>query len=620
MIKSKAKIFIIILILTLAFSFIMSPLVVRADGDTIDDKGVYYNYASQAVYYPQNKGFVLQADPKMDSKNQEVYKGYVSYLQGNTDNSQKYCLYELFGDDIHWYRYVGEATYAPVLLDHIWSAYDQDKMKELSISDIFYSSHNYLSCHVYSNRPVVLTYNDVLTGGDKDPRVKALIDNNIFSGYSYVSGSVSLSVAKFITSLISLLMGHTFLDWLFDVLTDIETSDFWVNAVVPLLWFVLSALIISFIISLVKIGVRYSKGNGSMKEFLTRFIVGVVCMGLMICSMLNPTIFNNVINKGLTIVDQVFEAALTTALEGDDIIDVSDDDLAVRAVLWKTAVFQPWCRGQFNGLNYDELYTNFASLEDGQSAMPQSNGTPADITIGNDYYYNSTNLTGDVIVPIGDSHYVRNWAAYLYSCGSQYHIDYSLDTFTAESVDIDENVVFPTALTTYDNKTLMADTFRVIDAQMDISPQYFNGNVKVNSYLGAKELSNKFMKEGATALFNSILLFVMLPAIFSKIKNFILLMITTMQIIYNTILELFKPDSGKGFFDDFKNHFLGYVLNSLKLCVLTTLYMLLVDKGIIMSLLYILLSFAVYGFSVQDIKRGFADVKYFVQRTVKNNF
>ncbi len=93
MIKTRLKYSLITFILIIFFAVIMSPLIVKAD---IDDKSVLYSYASQVMEYPQNQGFIVDKTIDLESKNIDVYKGYVSHLKGGTDTSKKYCLYELF--------------------------------------------------------------------------------------------------------------------------------------------------------------------------------------------------------------------------------------------------------------------------------------------------------------------------------------------------------------------------------------------------------------------------------------------------------------------------------------------------------------------------------------------
>ena len=612
--KTRFKYFIIITILAIAFIITVSPLIVKAD---IDDRSVLYSYASQVIEYPSNQGFIVDKTIDLNSKNVDVYKGYVNYLNGNSDDSKKYCLYELFGEDIHWYRYMGEATYSPTLLDHIWSAVDQDKVNDLSITDIFYSAPNYLSCHVYQNRPTVLTMNDI-DSGNTDPRVLSIY-TGWFNGYSYVSGSVSLTIAKFIVSIVSILVSHTLLDKIVEVINDLETTSFWLDIMRPIIWFLIASVTIFFIISLVSKAKNYSTGRGSAREFFARFLVGFMCIGFTLAATFNPTALNNIALGAATIVDQLFEASLSSTVDGDEVVDVSDDDLVMQAVLWKTAIFGPWCRGQFDGLEYNQLYTNYAALsaDSGKSAMPQSNETPEDLSEDKDSYFNSTALTGDVTVPIGNGTNVKNWAAYLYSCGSKYHIDYSLDVDTAAEIDLNAEVQFPTANTTYNNKELMADTFRVIDAQMDISPQYFEGGVSVNNYTNSHRLTEDFMMQGTVAIFNSLLLFVLIPAIWQKIKNFILLIVTTIKIIYFTILEVFKEGNGKEFWSSLKDSFLGYFIADIKICILITLYTIFADKGIFMAILFIVISIVVYGFNVQDVKQFINNTKYKVSR-IKN--
>ena len=262
---------------------------------------------------------------------------------------------------------------------------------------------------------------------------------------------------------------------------------------------------------MVKKVANYATGKGGgPKDIIERFVIGVFAIGFLFVSLYNPSQLNALMYQATTAVDNIFNYALNESCVNDEVIHCEDVNMQTHAYLWRTAIFQPWCRGQFSGLNYNECYTNYATLADGQKAMPQSNQevNPAD-TSGNPFF-NSTKYTGDVVVPIGGGKVVRNWAAFLMSCGSKYHIDYTLkDKTEASEVNLDSPVFFPldSSLTAAYDSTLMADTYRVIDAQFDVSPQLYADGSIVNNYTGAKAPNYYYFQESYVMLFNALMLF-----------------------------------------------------------------------------------------------------------------
>lgn len=627
----------------------------------IIDKGIIQTYANATLHYPSNNGFMVDfetqkdlaereegdtsdvVDPSelsnLDYKNTLVYKGLLYELIGESDpNTTQYSLYELYGDDIHWYRYMGEKTYAPTLLDHIWCGIDQNKTDEL-LDNVFdtidYEAPVYLSCNVYQNRPKVLTGNDI-DNGYRDPRV-GLTTTSFFNGYGYVVGTFEMGISKFFNSMIALLLSDKLLEYFKDAITTLEESEHWQNIMIPIIWLFIGFATICFIISLVKAAVNYAKGSGSAREAIERFLIGFMCMGFLLASTYNPSRTNDAMFKMITIVNGFFNTALTesSTIQNDEVIAVSDPDYVVSAVLWKNGIFNPWCRGQFDGLNYEELYTHYAILNDypdsdNRSVMPQSNTVPNPADATNTPVYNSAETIGDVYVYVGGGKYIRNWAAFLYSCGSKYHIDATLNSDYANDLvgDVEDkglvinnlSVIFPNANTTAYDSSLMADTFRVVDAQMDISPQYFpDGSISYN-YVGAHKLKTHFMGQGMVMLFNTLLLAFFIPIIIAKYKNFIMLIILPIQVMWYTLLELFKPSNNiKELGDTFVKSLFGYFTACIKQNIMVLFYLIFVDKGIFMAIMYILLCLVLLGFNLQDARRFISDTKHNIQK-VKNSF
>lgn len=590
--------------------------------DGIQDRGILYSYASTAAYYPRNGGFIanLTKNDDLREHNKEVWTGYINNLQGNGDSSSSYSLFELYGEDVHWFRYMGEATYTPTLLDHVWSAIDQDKIKELrKVNSINYDAYNYLSCNVYPDRPLVLTTDDIPPGGsEKDPRVTSLY-LGWFNGYFYVSGSLKLSIAKLFVAIVSLMIGPELREVFVELVEYLESTYVWTVLKAPIL-VILGLAMIFFIFSLVGKAIKYAKGQGAARDAINRFLVGFICLGMMFAAIAKPAIFNETITKAVTIIDTIFNEALTASLANDEVINVSDPDLAVHAVLWRKAVFNPWCRGQFDNRNYEDLYTHYAAVSE-DHMMPQDNEEIDTTDMTGKAFYNSVECTGDIFVPTGSGNEIRNWAAYAYSCGTIYHIDSTLDEEAVEEIDLTvDEVKFPTHLTktTANDPDLPADLFRIIDAQMNISPQYYaNGSIN-NNYQRAHLLNNHFEWQSYVAIFNAGLLLFMFPVIIKKITSFFLLLITTFKMIYFSMLEIFKPDMGVApFFDSFKKSFVDYFTAALKLNLMITLYYVFVDKGFIELVLYIVCCIVILGFNWKDVRHMYQDTKAKVQRAKK---
>lgn len=582
----------------------------------IIDRKIIHSLIGNVLYYPQNKGYLVNKSgaSNLEEINKEVYKSRIKTFNSEADNTPNYSLYELFGADLHWYRYIGESTCTPGLLDHIWSGVTQNKTSELiSFDTINYSSLVYLSCQVYEGRPKVLTTADI-QNGYKDPR----IGRDILGGYTYVLGSIQMTICKYVNSFVAFLMGHEVLDKVTEIFTLIETSDMWTDVFKPVVFIIISFCMIAFIASLAGKAIRYAKnGSSSMREAINRFLIGFLCLIILLGSVAKPESFNDVILKTVTFVDQIFEASLSKTLSGDEVIDVTNDDLVVEAVLWKTGIFNAWCRGQFDGKEYNELYTQYAKLGKikNKKKMAQSYDKPDANSLSGDPVFNSAEATGDVYVYVGGGKEIRNWAAYLYSCGSKYHMDYSLDSKYAENyqnglADTME-IEFPTAKTTANDKTIMADTFRVVDAQMNISPQLYPDGSKSYNYTDAKKLETHFLLESSAMFFNTLLLAFFLPVIWLKIKNFVLLIITVFKMIWFSILELFKEgDNLKEIGTSIKESFFGYVVACLKINIMVLLYMKFVDRNLFMSIIYVILCIVVLGFSLDDARK----IKYNIKQ------
>ena len=590
---------------------------------SVHDRGIVQSYKQKVLEYPQSDGFLLDPGHKyskmQEQKNIEVYKDYVDRLNGGSGTGSQYCLYELFGEDLHWYRYFGEETYSPGTLDHIWSMWDADRIDELKLwKDIItYDGKWYLSAHVYAGRADPITADDA-DNGYIDPRITYLGDP--MAGYEYVKNSIRLTFAKYINSFVGFALGPELVNGLLDFIDKVEASEIW-EKITPLLDTVIAMAIVAFIISLVKKAVMYAKGTGAGKDFGHRLFIGFICLGMLFTFLASPSSLNNVIKKLYTFVDNIFSETLNASYKNDinkrDIIYLSEGSemMSTSATLWYAGIFVPWCEGQF-GDKYVNLYTQYAELSSGQQAMDQTHDEIDPDDLSGLPFYNSAKYTGDISVPVGDGFELKNWAAYLMSCGSQYHIDANV-ALNADKIDTSIDPVFPNANTTAGDVNIMADTFRVLDAQMNIAPKEYADGTVVGNYTESRMITTDYNASGKRILINCALLGFFIPIIYLKLKFGLLMIITPMQFIYHSILELFKEDNGvKNYFSTFGKAFMGYFVACLKGSILVFLYGTLIGatgSGLINMILFIIISIVVLSYSMDDMRKMWNNGKHLIQ-------
>lgn len=591
--------------------------------NSVHDRGIIQSYKQKVLEYPLNDGFLLDPGHKyakmQQEKNIEVYKDYLDRLKGGSGTGTQYCLYELFGEDLHWYRYFGEETYSPGTLDHIWSMWDADRIDELKLwkDIIVYDGKFYLSAHVYANRADPLTADDI-DNGYVDPRITYLSD--AMSGYDYVKNSFILSIAKYVNSFVGFALGPELINGLMDFIEEVEASEVW-EVLVPLINTVIAIAMAAFIISLVKKAVMYARGTGAGKDFGHRLFIGAICILMLVTFIASPSSLNKAIKKIYTTVDTIFNETLNASYKNDpnkrDIIYLSEGSemMSTSATLWYAGIFAPWCKGQF-GDSYKNLYTQYADLSSGQKAMDQSHDEVDPNDTSGLPKYNSAKYTGDVSVPLGGGYELKNWAAYLMSCGSEYHLDANMQ-YLADKIDPEVTPVFPLANTTARNTNIMADTFRVLDAQMNIAPKEYADGTVVGNYTDSRMIVTDYRGSGRKILINCLLLGFFIPIIFLKLKNGLLMIITPMQFIYHSILELFKEDNGvKNYFSTFGKAFLNYFLACLKSSIMIFLYGSLIgadNSGLIHMILFIIISIIVLSFSMDDMRRIGNQAKHMIQ-------
>ena len=589
-----------------------------ASGNTttdVADVSIYHELASKVLIMNQNSGFRFDFDGSALARQKAANSEVLADLLGKTEAKNKYSLYDLFGSDIHYYRYLGESTTSLTLLDHAFTYMQEGRISDIDLGDtIMYDSHGrYLSTHVYSGRPIVLN-SDSLMQGSSDPRVSSI--SSYFTGFAYTQSEFILNVCKVLTDSVTYLLGPEPLQQVQSFVDSILSTDI-VKGIRPVVIVFISLAVVGLILSLFKHAVAIRKGTGAFKQFVARALIGIILVGGAFMFIKSPDKLNKRFISLATVTDKMFAETLSKAYEGDDVIGSDDSTNTVAAALWKTSIFEPWCQAVF-GDKYENLYTQYS---DKPNKMKQSYLTEEGIKNikSGQYAYNSAKYTGDVYVPVGDGNLVRNWAAYLYSCQSKFHKDYDVASMQLQEEETDKkeekSYAFPFAKTTARNASINADTFRVIDAQMDISPQIYSDGKEVFNYTGAKRLEQHYIKYTSVMVWNVLMLGFFLPLIFAKLSRLMKILFFGVQFVYYAIIELFR-ESGKisEVFNNLKENALGYLLACIKIYILVILYTTLISKGVIFSVLYVFIAFNVLATSPAKISQKANRIK---QRAVR---
>lgn len=587
----------------------------------ISDRSIAHTIMGPVIVFPNNNGYFLDNANSRNQNAKDIATSLVSDMLSNSDkkpsnNSAKsYSLYERFGPDIHFYRYIGEATYNMTAVDHVFSAYNQDKLDKLDLGNtIFYQSGSYLSCSVYKDRPPVLAALD-LKNGKSDPRVLTRTIGSSFYGIDFIKGEYYLNASKYITSLVSFLMTDAPIKTASNLIeTHIFNKTIWDVIAVPIIVFLMAFATIGVMFNLMGKIKKYTIGNVSASILVRKFLMMVVCYAIIIGTITNPNAMNKLALQSLTFVDRFVSSTVSATMADNDIVRAKDSSNVVEALLWRTNIFQPWCLAMF-GNRYEKLYTQYAvDLKEDESKMEQSYISDENIKDipDDEFRFNSAKYTGDIAVPLGDKE-VKNWAAFLYSCQSKNHIDYDYvkampttkNESDADTTTNNTSLHYPYRYTTAYDDSIPADAFRVIDACMDISPQIYNDNTTNANYTNAKMLQHRMTEQGRNMLIYSIILVLSFgPAIYVKLSNAIYLIFSLVMLLFNSMLDLAKDTGIQNGIDNIKQYILNYITASIRLAVLLSFFVTFVNKSLIFNIFYIILAFVVYNTNFKKVSNS----------------
>lgn len=457
----------------------------------------------------------------------------------DNDNSTatKYSLYDRFGGDIKFVPYFGEVRIETGIFDRFYNKIvKNDGEFKLTLDDIklFLQESSISNNVIYTNRPNIISQTEV-EAGYRDPRVNAYKGVNPIGGEAALA-NLELGVSKFFVSLVAFMSGSGLFNTIDEIVRNAYDAGF-VDVVDGLAKFILPLAIFVALVHLTSMTMKIIKGSDSIKHLLTYLLSVVISLGFVFLFCEQPAILNDMINTSVTFVDDMFDKGLSQT--GDEVVQ-SDVTVNVRdAILWKTAVFQPWCYGQF-GDKYENLYTTFADLSeyyDDRSAMEQSNDDVLEAWDGGQQRYNSVLYTGDPVIPIGNDEVIRNWAALSWSCQSIYHID-------ATELEYERYIpaTWPKAEVTPSNNQIYVDNFRWLDAQLDISPEYRNvDDVRVN-YTGSDEYEQWFVKGGAKSILMTLFMIPIMLLGFRKVVVSIKLIMNGVSLLCSSLMCFIIPD------------------------------------------------------------------------------
>lgn len=609
--------------------------------------------------------FTLDEEKQLREQiNNEIY---LSIKNGVSTNENTYSLYDRFGPKLQFIQYYGEETVGITLFDHIVSTILQGAIGDLSIKEIVYSPPIYLSNKVYEGRPFVLT-RAMVDAGYKDPRVTMAANDHIGTRFGLVHSKLLLGISQTIVSVVSFLLSNTIQWFVYDKFRWFVQTEAWTVVIKNVFWFLMAALGIVFIFHTIKHARKYLLGNESLKQLLTRLIVVLLTFSLLILLITSPTFVLDTTYKVTTFTDSLFGEMVESRNQDDEVISsksstyasskeetssentvttttgetaVKESDAdsteskigkdsplqfnnATEAWVWKIALFQPWCKGTF-GDRYENLYTQFYEGElkkdvkkMEQSYVPDHKALDSIKLDSENSFYDSASLTGDVKVDLGGGKQVRNWAALLWSTTSTYHIDTT--THIKEESITASSVKFPTALRTSDG-SLYADMFRVIDAKMDISPQYLVENdevVELQNYTNAKIFETNYYGAGWEMLWKSLLLLALLPILIMKLKAYFVLILQFVKGLYYGMVEFVTENQGLSkWWADIKESVVNYMYRSLQAYILIYIYCTFTDlDNFLLNIAFVLLAVIITFSSFRDVIGAVDNIKRNIKRLV----
>jgi hypothetical protein len=591
----------ILVSMVLMFAFIV-PTVKADDSNMHSLVGDYFNKVFDVE--PGTGHAVTDTyddDAKREEINNQIFDGTVS---------KTYSLYDRFGGNVHFVPYFGETKITTGLADRFYNEWLQNKGEfKLTLSDIhmLFEMPAISNNSVYKNRPDVLA-NSAIQSGQVDPRVSAYVGVNPLGGEASI-GNVMLDVSNFVSNLVGWLSGSG----LFSTINSIfnEACKGGLKNVLKVLSNIFLPLAVAgFVLLMLKNAFRVVSGKLALKPLLLNVVSGLISLALVYALLANPMLFSSVSTHVVSLLDTTFDKAVET---GQNEVVVSDNvDHVRQASLWKVAIFEPWCNGMF-GKNYEQLYTQFDTGKN-HTKMDQSHDNVKEVWSGGAVRYDSADLTGDVVVQIGKNNYVRNWAALAWSTQSIYHINAVKDDGKGVGA------VWPHANTAPMNSNIYLDDFRVLDAKLNISPEYRSPSDVTMSYSNSKPYTVDFVGQGLNALLLAALLIPIAILSVRKVYYAIRIVVSGMLLLLHSVENLVLPER-YSILNNLKSlvkPVYDYLWWDIMIFVAVSVYITLAGKSPLANIIWLIIGIMLCMMKPIRTPQQVAQVAYSIKSHVKN--
>lgn len=461
-------------------------------------------------------------------------------IQGTEDRTLS--LYDRFGGNIRFVPYFGEKKFGINMADKVYSNIKKNNGEfTINAKELLKESDAKVNNKVYEGRPDIISESEY-EAGLVDPRRSAYNVVSDTGGEASV-GNMYLEISIAINSLVSYFVGnHLYEDvtHMWDVATNstvFTIASKLINSIMPL-------IVMFFVIYLLFSVSKLLKGERSIGEVLIVTISFMLSVGIVFSTLANPSVLKPVSDFIIKGTNDVFSSALK--VDANEVTKSDDNKYIIEATLWSKSVLDPWAMGMFDGRKYDELYTQYAG--NNKSKLPQSHQDILEKREDGSRRYGSSYLTGDVKIPLGHEQFTQNWAALAWSTQSLYHID-AVETkkeeTTAQTEEGESTKKWPKATVTPKNNQLYVDSFRWLDAKLNISPGYDGPEDEDGNYADSRPYKTSFIKYGTYSLFLSLL---MLPLLYPGVIKLIALIKTItagLRWMYLSIMSIVKPGDSR---------------------------------------------------------------------------
>lgn len=493
------------------------------------------NTGSPILQFLEPKQVYIDKQEGKKEESAEDKRKQINWDLATGSANKTYSLYDRFGEGVSFSMYIGEKPVKTNMVDKIYTAIsyhdDASKMKLENLIDLISQQDSEFTNIFYEGRPPLKT-------SVTDPRVWLYNNHlpiNLIDGAVVGTANYFLNNAKVLTEICSFFVSPSLVQIMSSTIKGILESKTFTelkpafNIIFLLMGVFLLIFILRFCFTFIK------SGTASLKQFFMNLLCSLFSLGLVTMLVINPSALIDVTTKILTTGEELISNEINRENQDNEFVHSDETDNVLSAVLFQTAIFNPWVEGQF-GEKYENLYTTTSGV-DGTNKKIWEVSPEAEKAYGN------------IGVPINgkESDNIKNWAALMYSCHSVYHID-AVDYKHVESTGkVGEKANWPKATRPFDHEYIYNDDFRWIDAlhkvgQFDKDPNTNKvNNAATDPYINYRYYNFDGVAAGWRAIWLSILL---LPVGFLGLKktlNILLALINFALLMYRSAINVIAP-------------------------------------------------------------------------------